>query len=59
MINTCEHPIDKRVNETSYKIPNGNMVFTSCSLCGMKRIESRKNDGSVSTGNWFKKEQTK
>ena len=52
----CEHPKDKRKNETSYKMPKGNLVFTTCLLCGMKRIESRNDHGSISTGNWFKKE---
>ena len=51
----CEHPKDERKNETSYKMPNGNLIFVTCLLCGMKRIESRKVDGSISTGNWFKK----
>jgi hypothetical protein len=49
----CDHPKDKRKSEASYKMPNGNLLFISCAQCGMKRNESRNNDGSITTSDWF------
>lgn len=49
----CDHPISARKNESSYQMPKCNLVFVSCTKCGMKRHESRNNDGSINTGRWF------
>ncbi len=52
--NKCEHKNRKGV--TSNKINDtGNFLDVLCLDCGYSRLESRNEDGSVTTSVWYKK----